>query len=190
MLVFTCLPGHHQVKQSPLGICQAMPAPMHHCPHKAAPADTAHFSRTLQTDASCFLLSRKQLFSTPCPITGPSYPPAWRAHVPSSSEALQWAFPSTSDDPMLPLRALSSDCTPWALGTPHEAQPHPGVDRRDLTGPPTPTPKHNLCPASSLLPQLPMALHLPVSTHPPSAFRSCSACHVPVPRPTRQRGRP
>lgn len=119
------------MKQSPLGICQAMPAPMHHCPHKAAPADTAHFSRTLQTDASCFLLSRKQLFSTPCPITGPSYPPAWRAHVPSSSEALQWAFPSTSDDPMLPLRALSSDCTPWALGTPHEAQPHPGVDRRD-----------------------------------------------------------
>lgn len=44
------------------------------------------------------------------------------------------------------------------------------------------------CPASSLLLQLPMTLHLPVSMTPCSTFRSCSARRAPEPRPAQRRG--
>lgn len=185
MLIFTCLPGHDQVKQSPLGISQATPAPVHHCSLKAAPADTARFSRTPQTDTSCFLFSHEQLFSTPCPITGPSYPPAWRASVPQllrgPAVGLSPPLPMT---PCSPLRAPSSHRTPWALGTPHQAQPHPGVDRRDLTGSPTPQLAGNpqTQPAPCLLSPTPATDDAaPAREHPPPPPASSEAAPPAMP---------
>lgn len=159
------------MKQSPLGISQATPAPVHHCSPKAAPADTAHFSRTPQTDTSCFLFSHEQLFSTPCPITGPSYPPAWRASVPQLLRG-----PAVGLSPPLPM----TPCSPSGLH-PHTVPPGPSVHltkpspTQVLTGvtsqgPPPHnslgTPRRNPCPASSLLLQLLMTLLLPMNTPP------------------------